>query len=135
MMEALRLERAMLMRFPHEFSGGQRQRIAIARALLVRPQLVIADEITSALDVSVQADVVSILQAMRGAISTMLFITHNLALARELCDDVVVLRNGCIVETGAIESVYRDPQNAYTRQLLASIPGQVPRIDESLSVT
>lgn len=127
-LETLRLDRAMLSRYPHEFSGGQRQRIAIARALLVKPQLIIADEITSALDVSVQAEVVSILRGMRSVTkSTMLFITHNLALARELCDDVIVLRHGRVMESGNVDFVYATPQNAYTKELLASIPGQTPR--------
>ena len=125
---ALQLTHEMLDRYPHEFSGGQRQRIAIARALLVKPQLMIADEITSALDVSVQVEVVSILRTMRSAAnSTMLFITHNLAMARDLCDDVIVMRDGQIMEAGEIEAVYKTPRAAYTRELLASIPGQVPR--------
>jgi ABC-type dipeptide/oligopeptide/nickel transport system ATPase component len=88
------------------------------------PKLVIADEITSALDVSVQADIIQLLQGMRGTVdSAMLFISHNLAVVQEVCDDVVVMFQGRIVEQGTIDSVYRDPQHEYTRNLLASVPG------------
>jgi ABC-type oligopeptide transport system ATPase subunit len=111
-------------KYPHEFSGGQRQRIAIARALMLEPKLVIADEITSALDVSVQADIIRLLQGMRGTMdSAMLFISHNLAVVQQVCDQVVVMYQGRIVEQGPIDSVYRDPQHDYTRKLLASVPG------------
>lgn len=111
-------------KYPHEFSGGQRQRIAIARALMLEPRLVIADEITSALDVSVQADIIKLLQGMRGTVdSAMLFISHNLAVVQQVCDEVVVMNHGRIVERGTIDSVYRNPQHDYTRKLLASVPG------------
>ncbi|WP_029090032.1 ABC transporter ATP-binding protein [Brevibacterium album] len=112
-------------RYPHEFSGGQRQRIAIARALAVAPELIVADEITSALDVSVQAEVVRLLAELRakGADHSMLFITHNLAVAQAVCDDVVVMRRGQIVETGAIDRVFAAPAQEYTRTLLDSVPG------------
>lgn len=111
-------------KYPHEFSGGQRQRIAIARALMLEPKLVIADEITSALDVSVQADIIKLLQGMRGTVdSAMLFISHNLAVVQQVCDQVIVMYQGRIVEQGPIDSVYRNPQHDYTRKLLASVPG------------
>ncbi|WP_291799485.1 ABC transporter ATP-binding protein [Brevibacterium sp.] len=112
-------------RYPHEFSGGQRQRIAIARALAIGPELIVADEITSALDVSVQAGVVRLLAELRekGADHSMLFITHNLAVAQEVCDDIVVMRHGRIVETGSVDSVFAAPAEEYTRTLLDSIPG------------
>jgi peptide/nickel transport system ATP-binding protein len=123
-LERVKLDPSAADKYPHEFSGGQRQRIAIARALMLEPKLVIADEITSALDVSVQADIIRLLQGMRGTVdSAMLFISHNLAVVQEVCDDVVVMFQGRIVEQGTIDSVYRDPQHEYTRNLLASVPG------------
>jgi ABC-type oligopeptide transport system ATPase subunit len=123
-LERVKLDPSAADKYPHEFSGGQRQRIAIARALMLEPKLVIADEITSALDVSVQADIVRLLQGMRGTVdSAMLFISHNLAVVQEVCDDVVVMFQGRIVEQGTIDAVYRDPQHEYTRKLLASVPG------------
>ena len=123
-LERVKLDPSAATKYPHEFSGGQRQRIAIARALMLEPKLVIADEITSALDVSVQADVIRLLHDMRGTVdSAMLFISHNLAVVQQVCDDVVVMFQGRIVEQGPIDTVYRDPQHDYTRKLLASVPG------------
>ncbi|ALJ20349.1 ABC transporter ATP-binding protein [Microbacterium sp. No. 7] len=124
MLEAMWMTASDAGKYPHEFSGGQRQRIAIARALLVQPRLIVADEITSALDVSVQAEVVRLLQELRGRREhSMLFITHNLAVAQEVCDDVVVMLSGRVVETGPVESVFNDPRHEYTRRLLDSVPG------------
>ncbi|WP_411733593.1 ABC transporter ATP-binding protein [Paeniglutamicibacter sp.] len=123
-LERVKLPSSSAEKYPHEFSGGQRQRIAIARALMLEPKLVIADEITSALDVSVQADIIKLLQGMRGTVrSAMLFISHNLAVVQQVCDEVVVMNHGRIVEHGTIDSVYRNPQHDYTRKLLASVPG------------
>ena len=123
-LQRVKLDPSAAEKYPHEFSGGQRQRIAIARALMLEPKLVIADEITSALDVSVQADIIRLLQGMRGTVdSAMLFISHNLAVVQQVCDEVVVMYQGRIVEQGPIDSVYRDPQHDYTRRLLASVPG------------
>jgi ABC-type oligopeptide transport system ATPase subunit len=120
----VKLDPSAAEKYPHEFSGGQRQRIAIARALMLEPKLVIADEITSALDVSVQAEVIKLLQSMRGTVdSAMLFISHNLAVVQQVCDQVVVMYQGRIVEQGPVDCVYRDPQHDYTRKLLASVPG------------
>jgi ABC-type oligopeptide transport system ATPase subunit len=123
-LERVKLDPSATEKYPHEFSGGQRQRIAIARALMLEPKLVIADEITSALDVSVQADIIRLLQGMRGTVdSAMLFISHNLAVVQQVCDEVIVMYQGRIVEQGPIDTVYRDPQHHYTRKLLASVPG------------
>lgn len=120
----VKLDPSAAEKYPHEFSGGQRQRIAIARALMLEPKLVIADEITSALDVSVQAEIIKLLQSMRGTVdSAMLFISHNLAVVQQVCDQVVVMYQGRIVEQGPVDSVYRNPQHDYTRKLLASVPG------------
>ena len=110
-------------KYPHQFSGGQRQRIAVARALLARPRFLICDEPTSALDVSIQAEILNLLKELQARFGlTILFISHNLAVVRQMADDTAVLRNGKIEEVNTTEAIYESPQAKYTKSLLAQTP-------------
>jgi peptide/nickel transport system ATP-binding protein len=119
------LDPASTDRYPHEFSGGQRQRIGLARALALQPEVLVADEAVSALDVSVQAQVLRLLAELRQRLGlSIVFITHDLRVAAQVCDLVVVMKNGEVVEAGPIGEVFGAPRHAYTQALLASIPGR-----------
>jgi len=125
LMQVVGLSPEALERFPHQFSGGQRQRICIARALAMHPKVLIADEAVSALDVSVQAQVLDLLDDVRSRFDlAMLFITHDLRVAAQICDRIMVMQNGEVVEQGKTADVYADPKHPYTRSLLAAAPGR-----------
>ena len=125
LMELVRMDPGALDRYPHQFSGGQRQRISIARALAMEPELLVADEPVSALDVSVQAQVLALLEEIRQRLElAMLFITHDLRVAAQVCDHVAVMREGRVVEYGPAEEVFLRPRHEYTRALFAAAPGR-----------
>ena len=123
MLELTGLGMAAADRYPHEFSGGQRQRICIARALAVEPELLIADEAVSALDVSIQAQILDLFRDLQNRLGfALLFITHDLWVARAISDEVLVMKNGEVVESGPMSEVYGNPKSAYTRELFAAAP-------------
>ena len=110
-------------RYPHEFSGGQRQRISIARALATRPRLLICDEPTSALDVSIQAQILNLLKDIQDELHlTMLFISHDLPVIRQMCNRIVVLKNGIVCETNETEELFNNPTHIYTKELIKLMP-------------
>jgi peptide/nickel transport system ATP-binding protein len=117
------MTRQSLDRYPHEFSGGQRQRISIARALATRPRLLICDEPTSALDVSIQAQVLNLLKDIQDELHlTMLFISHDLPVIRQMCNRIVVLKNGSVCETKETEELFNNPEHPYTKELIRLMP-------------
>ena len=125
LMEIVGLKPDTFNRFPHQFSGGQRQRICIARALAMEPSILIADEAVSALDVSVQAQVLELLENIKKQFSlAVLFITHDLRVAAQICDNIVVMKKGEVVEFGSTHEIYTQPKHTYTQALLQSAPGQ-----------
>ena len=123
LLKAVGLSERQLERYPHEFSGGQRQRINIARALALNPKILVADEPVSALDVSVQAQILNLLKEIKKARRlSMLFVTHDFAVARFLCDDIAVMYKGRIVERAPAEALFTNPQHPYTEALLSAVP-------------
>ncbi|MDH4393323.1 MAG: ATP-binding cassette domain-containing protein, partial [Aquabacterium sp.] len=128
MLDAVGLRASDVSKYPHEFSGGQRQRIAIARALVTNPRLIVADEPVSALDVSVQAQVLNLMQDLQDRLGvTYLFISHDLAVVDLVCDEVIVLYQGRLVEQGTPETLFNAAAHPYTRALMDAVPGTRPR--------
>ncbi|MEE0298023.1 MAG: ATP-binding cassette domain-containing protein [Christensenellales bacterium] len=131
MLDMVGLTREHATRYPHEFSGGQRQRICIARALIAQPDLLIADEPISALDVSIQAQILNILNDLRKELGlTILFIAHDLSVVKYFSNRVAVMNAGRIVEMSSSDEIYRDPQHAYTKSLLSAIPVPDPLVEK-----
>ena len=123
MLDLVEMPQSAMLKYPHQFSGGQRQRVAIARALVARPEFLICDEPTSALDVSIQAQILNLLKDMQEAFGlTILFISHNLAVIRQMADRVVVLKNGQLIETADNEAFFKTPQQPYSQMLLKETP-------------
>ena len=129
MLDLVQLSQDSLTRYPHAFSGGQRQRIGIARALILNPNLVVCDETVSALDVSVQAQIINLLEDLQKTLQlTYIFVAHDLAVVQHICNNVLVMHNGVVVERGDVDYVFDHPQRNYTRLLLSAIPSPDPDI-------
>jgi peptide/nickel transport system ATP-binding protein len=123
LLEEVGLGAEFLLRYPHEFSGGQRQRISVARALAVEPEFIVCDECVSAMDVSVQAQVLNLLRQLQQKRNlTYLFISHDLSVVKFMSDDMIVMKNGKVMENGNADTIYKNPQSEYTRELLDAIP-------------
>lgn len=130
-LEMVGLSKEHANRFPHQFSGGQRQRIGIARALIMNPDLIIADEAISALDVSIQAQVVNLMKKMQKETgAAYLFIAHDLSMVKYISDRIGVLHLGHLVETGTADEIFSNPLHPYTRSLLSAIPHSNPRVEK-----
>jgi oligopeptide transport system ATP-binding protein len=125
MLKRVGLNESDMQKYPHEFSGGQRQRIGIARALVLKPKVVVCDEPVSALDVSIQAQILLLLKELQQEMAlSYVFISHDLRVVRHIADDIVVMHQGKVVEQGLVEDIYTQPNHEYTRNLLAAIPGK-----------
>ena len=123
MLESVRLDATFYFRYPHELSGGQRQRVAIARVLALNPEFIICDEAVSALDVSIQAEILNLLQDLKQQFDlTYVFITHDFSVVRFMSDRIAVMKDGGVVETDTPDKLFRAPSDPYTRRLLESIP-------------
>jgi oligopeptide transport system ATP-binding protein len=128
MIEKVGLTDDDLEKYPHQFSGGQRQRIGIARALILEPKIIICDEPVSALDVSIQAQILNLLKKLQKEFSlTLLFITHDLRVVKQISDSIYVMRSGKLMEQGKTDIIFQNPEHEYTKMLLNSIPGNIKR--------
>lgn len=129
MLKRVGLTEADMQKYPHEFSGGQRQRIGIARALVLNPQVLVCDEPVSALDVSIQAQILLLLKELQLEMAlSYIFISHDLRVVRHIADNVVVMHQGRVVEQGTVDEIYMHPQQGYTQNLLAAIPGNAAKL-------
>jgi peptide/nickel transport system ATP-binding protein len=131
LLDQVGLSRRLRKHYPHELSGGQAQRVVLARALAVKPQVLILDEPVSALDVSIQAQILTLLRELRQQLNlTYLFISHDLAVVEQLCDELVVMHRGRVVERGRREQIFHAPRHPYTRSLIEAVPAMPPGLSE-----